>query len=74
MTTRIKPIEDESTAEAEAEPAKVEEQTPRCGAPHFLPALAGHVHCTEPAQDPDRAPGTPDHQHRHQDGDAIYLW
>jgi len=58
--------------EAAAEPAKAEE-VPQCGAPHFLPALA-HVACTEPAQDPDRAPGTPDHQHRHQDGDAIYLW
>ncbi|MFE9432863.1 hypothetical protein [Streptomyces sp. NPDC006640] len=59
--------------EAVEAPPKVEEG-PRCGAPHFLPALAGHIHCTEPAQDPDRAPGTPDHQHRHQDGDAIYLW
>ncbi|MEV6696238.1 hypothetical protein AB0M68_03620 [Streptomyces sp. NPDC051453] len=70
MTTKAKGKADDETA---AEPAKVEEQAPRCGAPHYLPALA-HIHCAEPAQDPDRAPGTPDHQHRHQDGEAIYTW
>jgi len=68
MTTK-----DRAKGEAVEAPAKVEE-TPRCGAPHFLPALAGHVACTEPAPDPDRPPGTPDHQHRHQDGDALYQW
>jgi len=70
MTTKDRA---KSEGEVAAEPAKVEE-APRCGAPHYLPALAGSVACSEPAQDPDRAPGTPDHQHRHQDGDLIYVW
>jgi len=69
MTTKAK---EKGEGEAAAEPVKAEE-TPLCGAPHFLPMLA-HVTCTEPAADPDRAPGTPDHQHRHQDEDAIYTW
>lgn len=70
MTTKDRAKSESETAE---QPAKVEE-TPRCGAPHYLPALADVVACSEPAQDPDRAPGTPDHQHRHQDGDLIYVW
>lgn len=70
MTTKDRAKGEVETAEA---PVKVEE-APRCGAPHYLPALADHVSCSEPAQDPDRAPGTPDHQHRHQDGDLIYVW
>ena len=69
MTTKGKATTDSETA---GEPAKAEAK-PLCGAPHFLPALA-NVTCTEPAQDPDRVPGAPDHQHRHQDGDAIYTW
>jgi hypothetical protein len=69
MTTKSKATTD---SEAAGEPAKVEE-TPLCGVPHFLPALA-HVTCTGPAPDPDRLPGTPEHEHRHQDGDAIYTW
>lgn len=74
MTTKAKAKDDEG--ETAAEPAKAEAvaEGPRCGVPHFLPALAGHVACSRPAQDPDRAPGTPDHEHRHQDGDAIFAW
>lgn len=70
MTMKDRTKDESETA---VEPVKVEE-TPRCGAPHFLPTLADRVVCTEPAQDPDRPPGTLDHQHRHQDGDAIYVW
>ncbi|MFF4536555.1 hypothetical protein [Streptomyces aureus] len=71
MTTKAKGKGDEG--ETAAAPTEVEE-APRCGAPHFLPALAGQVACSEPAQDPDRPPGSPDHQHRHQDGELIYVW
>jgi hypothetical protein len=70
MTTKPKAKTDGEGAD---EPAKVEEEAPRCGAPHFLPALA-HLACAEPAPDPDLPPGTPEHEHRHQDGDAIYTW
>ncbi|MFF1547143.1 hypothetical protein [Streptomyces sp. NPDC058291] len=73
MTT-AKPKAD--AVEATVEPATVEgaeSPVPKCGAPHFLPALA-HVRCQRDAQDPDRAPGASDHQHRHQDGDTLYQW
>lgn len=70
MTTKPKARADEAGAD---EPAKAEEEVPLCGAPHFLPMLA-HLTCTEPAPDPDRPPGTPEHEHRHQDGDALYTW
>ncbi|MEH0445438.1 hypothetical protein QA811_17700 [Streptomyces sp. B21-102] len=63
-------------AKAEAaEPTAAEEPkaVPECGAPHYLPALA-HIRCQRDEQDPDRAPGTPDHQHRHQIGDTLYQW
>ena len=73
MTTKPKAKAAEDTAEGSAEQASVEE-TPRCGKPHYLPALADRITCTEPAQDPDREPGAPDHEHRHQDGDLIYVW
>lgn len=74
MTTAKDKAKPEGEAvEAAAEPATVEER-PRCGKPHHLPALAEHVTCTEPAPDPDLPPGTPEHEHRHQDGDAIYVW
>lgn len=74
MTPKGKANVDEATTDSEAaEPAKVDAEAPLCGTPHFLPALA-HLTCTEPAADPDRVPGAPDHQHRHQDGDAIYTW
>ena len=62
--------------EATAEPTTAEElkaAVPECGTPHFLPALA-HIRCQRDAQDPDREPGSPDHQHRHQDGDTLYQW
>lgn len=72
MTTKTKATAGDEGVTAE-EPAKAEEKAPLCGAPHFLPMLA-HVTCTEPAADPDLPPGTPEHEHRHQDGDAIYLW
>ncbi|MFJ4932323.1 hypothetical protein ACIP8U_00430 [Streptomyces pseudovenezuelae] len=73
MTT-AKPKAD--AAEATVEPASDEEpkaEVPRCGAPHFLPALA-HITCQRDAPDPDLPPGSPEHEHRHQDGDAIYVW
>lgn len=73
MTTKPKAKADEDSTEAEQEQVSVEEM-PRCGAPHYLPALAERIACTLPAQDPDRAPGTPDHEHRHEDGETIYVW
>lgn len=73
MTTKAKAQADTDTAEATEEPAKVEDEAPLCGAPHVLPMLA-HITCTLPAADPDLPPGTPEHEHRHQDGDAIYVW
>ncbi|WP_369167790.1 hypothetical protein AB5J49_07955 [Streptomyces sp. R28] len=73
MTTKAKSKADEEQAEATEEPTKVEEEAPLCGAPHYLPMLA-HVTCTEPAADPDLPPGTPEHEHRHEDGDAVYVW
>lgn len=73
MTTKPKAKADEDHAEVAEEPAKVEEQAALCGAPHFLPMLA-HVTCQLPAADPDLPPGTPEHEHRHQDGDAVYVW
>jgi len=73
MTTKAKAKSDEDSAEAADEQARAEDKAPLCGTPHFLPMLA-HLTCTEPAPDPDRPPGTPEHEHRHQDGDAIYVW
>ncbi len=74
MTTKSRAkSDDETVVETADEPVKVEEQAPSCGTPHFLPNLS-HVTCTEPAPDPDLPPGTPEHEHRHQDGDAIYAW
>lgn len=73
MTT-AKPKAD--AVEATAQPTVDEEpktEVRLCGAPHFLPALA-HIRCLRDEQDPDRAPGTPEHQHRHQDGDTLYQW
>ena len=69
MTTKPKAKADEDTIE-QATPV---EEVPLCGAPHFLPMLA-HVTCTQPAVDPDLPPGTPDHEHRWQDGDLVYVW
>ena len=72
MTTKDRA---KAEGEAAAEPAKAEEApAPVCGAPHFLPALAAQVTCTEPADDPDLPPGRPGHEHRRQDGDALYTW
>lgn len=73
MTTKPKVKDDSETAEVTAESARVEEEAPLCGAPHYLPMLA-HLTCTEPAPDPDLPPGSPEHEHRRQDGDAIYTW
>ena len=69
MTAKSKATADDDTAD---EPVKVDERR-LCGAPHYLPVLA-HVTCLLPAQDPDCAPGAPDHEHRHEDGDTIYVW
>lgn len=73
MTMKAKAKTDEDTAEVAEEQTRAEEAKPLCGTPHFLPMLA-HLTCTEPAPDPDRPPGSPEHEHRHEDGDAIYLW
>lgn len=67
MTTKPKAQDAEAQTE---QPAKA--QTPTCGAPHYLPLLA-HVTCQLDAE-PDLKPGDPGHEHRHQDGDALYLW
>lgn len=74
MTVKSKAKDDAHEGESQAigEPASAEE-TSVCGAPHFLPVLA-HLTCTEPAPDADLPPGSPGHEHRHQDGDAIYTW
>ena len=83
MTTKPKaqatedeqPVEDAvgRPADEAAAPEPKAEQAPACGAPHQLPALA-HVTCQLPAEDPDREPGMPGHEHRHEDGDAVYMW
>jgi hypothetical protein len=79
MTTKAKPepaVDEQGEGEQTAQPElKANEQTavgPRCGAPHFLPALAGHVTCQLDAQELE--PGDAGHEHRHQDGDALYTW
>jgi len=72
MTTKAKAQADSDTAETADEPVTVEE-APLCGAPHFLPALA-HITCTLSAADPNLPPGAPEHEHRHLDGDALYVW
>jgi hypothetical protein len=80
MTTKPKPepkTEDQAEGELAAQPEpKADGQAviegPRCGAPHFLPALAGHVTCQLGAQELE--PGEAGHEHRHQDGDALYVW
>jgi hypothetical protein len=72
-TAKAKATADEEPTEAAQEAESVKE-TPFCGKPHHLPALAQHITCTEPAPDPDLPPGAPEHEHRHQDGDAIYVW
>lgn len=73
MTTKPKAKADEDSSEAATEESAKVEEAPACGAPHFLPMLA-HVTCQLPAADPDLPPGTPEHEHRHQDGDAVYVW
>lgn len=74
MTVKSKTKDDEHETESETtEETASTEETRVCDAPHFLPMLT-HLACTEPAPDPDRPPGAPGHQHRHQDGDAIYTW
>jgi hypothetical protein len=74
VTARSKAKDDGEAPEATSEAQQAgAEEAPKCGVPHFLPTLA-HLTCTEPAPDPDRPPGTPDHQHRYQDGDALYVW
>jgi len=83
MTSRTKASEPkpEAGGQAEAEttsPEPAESQpeveAPVCGKPHHLPMLAGHVACQLPPEGPDREPGAPEHEHRHEDGDAIYVW
>jgi hypothetical protein len=80
VTSRTKAKDDEQQAaqtdqtQAEGEPAAEVQEVAVCGRPHFLPALADRVTCTGPAPDPDLPPGTPEHEHRHQDGDALYVW
>lgn len=77
MTTTRSKAKDEAEGEAAEPAAKAEEALapgPLCGAPHFLPALAATVTCTEPPDDPDLAPGRLGHEHRHLDGEALYTW
>jgi hypothetical protein len=75
MTAKAKPEPAVDEQAAQPEP-KADEQTvvegPRCGAPHFLPVLAGHVTCQLDAQELE--PGEAGHEHQHQDGDALYVW
>lgn len=74
MTTRSKTKADDEAPEAVSETQAADpEAVPLCGKPHYLPALA-HITCTGPAPDPDLPPGTPEHEHRHQDGDTLYVW
>jgi hypothetical protein len=81
VTTKAK-ADDETTTgtaaqagtAAQTRPATADEALPVCGAPHFLPVLAAQVTCTEPPDDPDLPPGRPGHEHRRQDGDALYTW
>jgi hypothetical protein len=75
MTTKPKP-EAKADEQAVQPDPKVDEQTvvegPRCGAPHFLPVLAGRVTCQLGAQDLEL--GEAGHEHQHRDGDALYTW
>jgi hypothetical protein len=74
MTTKAKAKADDEAPEAVSEEQSAEaEQAPLCRKPHYLPVLA-YVTCQKPAPDPDRPPGTPEHEHRHEDGDALYIW
>jgi hypothetical protein len=77
MTTRKAKPDDEAPADETAEQPAAEptqvEQMPACGKPHHLPRLAEEgIACQLPAEELDL--GQPEHEHRHQDGDAIYLW
>jgi hypothetical protein len=80
MTTKAKPepaVDEQAEVEQAVQPEpKVDEQTvvegPLCGAPHALPLLAGRVTCQLDAQDLE--PGDAGHEHRYQDGDALYTW
>jgi hypothetical protein len=71
--SRAKAKADDESTEVTSEPQPTEVKQQLCGKPHFLPALT-HVTCTQLAPDPDLPPGTPDHQHQHLDGDALYIW
>jgi quercetin dioxygenase-like cupin family protein len=74
MTTKPKPEAKADEQTVQPEP-KADERTvvgPRCGAPHFLPVLAGRVTCQLGAQELE--PGEAGHEHRHQDGDELYVW
>lgn len=76
MTTksRAKPEGDESGTQATEESAVVEpvaEDVPLCGKPHHLPLLA-QITCAKPAEELE--PGAPEHEHRHEDGDTVYVW
>ncbi|MFB7288989.1 hypothetical protein [Actinacidiphila glaucinigra] len=76
MTTRkTKPEPDSPDADGTtAEPAALEaEPQPLCREPHYLPVLAPTVTCQLPAQ-VDLVIGDAGHEHRHQDGDALYVW
>jgi hypothetical protein len=80
MTTKPKPepaVDEQVEAEQAVQPEpKADGQAviegPCCGAPHFLPALAGRVTCQLDAQELE--PGEAGHEHQHQDGDALYTW
>jgi hypothetical protein len=61
---------DEPDIQTVEEPAA--EPLPLCGKPHHLPQLALTITCAKPAEELE--PGEPEHEHRHEDGDAVYVW
>lgn len=71
MTTKAK-ADDKPAEETQSKPAA--EPVPACGKPHYLPMLAKQGIACQLDAELDLAPGEPEHQHRHQDGDALYNW
>jgi hypothetical protein len=75
MTTKAKPepaVVEQAEAGQAVQPEPTAVEVPLCGAPHALPLLAGHVTCQLDAQYLE--PGEAGHEHRYQDGDALYTW
>jgi hypothetical protein len=70
--SRAKTDDEATDGQQAVREAPAKEPAPVCGKPHHLPQLAGHIACTEPAEELE--PGAPEHEHRYQDGDALYTW